>query len=104
MVKFENLWLFERSEFQRFSNFIIAQCLVEIRTKPEVIVLNMRNYSSTKSQESCHTSGVLRPGMNSEKIILISSPFLNHSQIHLLYIFHRIFSKTDTAKQAPLLL
>ena len=35
MVKFENLWLFERSEFQRFSNFIIAQCLVEIRAKPE---------------------------------------------------------------------
>jgi len=37
-VKFENLWLFERSEFQRFSNFIIAQHLGEIRTKPEFFI------------------------------------------------------------------
>jgi len=47
MVKFENLWLFERSEFQRFSNFIIAQCLVEIRAKPK----NM--YPDSKK---CHSS------------------------------------------------
>ena len=33
-MKFEKLWLFERSEFQRFSNFIIAQCMAEIRSKP----------------------------------------------------------------------
>ncbi len=33
MVKFENLWLFERSKFQRFSNFIIAQSIAEIETK-----------------------------------------------------------------------
>ena len=37
MVKFENFWLFERSEFQRFSNFIIAQCMAEIRTKPQIV-------------------------------------------------------------------
>ncbi len=30
MVKFEKLWLFERSEFQRFLNFIIAQLIAEI--------------------------------------------------------------------------
>jgi len=35
MVKFKNLWLFERSEFQMFLNFIIAQYMAEIRTKPE---------------------------------------------------------------------
>jgi len=41
MVKFENLWLFERSEFQRFSNFIIAQCLVEIRAKPQIFFFDI---------------------------------------------------------------
>ena len=30
MVKFKKLWLFERSEFQRFLNFIIAQSIAEI--------------------------------------------------------------------------
>jgi len=30
MVKFKKLWLFERSEFQRFFNFIIAQSIAEI--------------------------------------------------------------------------
>ncbi len=35
MVKFENLWLFERSEFQRFLNFIIAQRIAEVKTKPK---------------------------------------------------------------------
>ena len=35
MVKFKNLWLFECSEFQIFLNFIIAQYMAEIRTKPE---------------------------------------------------------------------
>ena len=34
MVKFKNLWLFERSEFQMFLNFIIAQYMAEIKTKP----------------------------------------------------------------------
>ena len=33
MVKFENIWLFERSEFQRFSNFIIVQSIAEIKPK-----------------------------------------------------------------------
>jgi len=33
MVKLEKFWLFERSEFQKFLNFIIAQCMAEIRTK-----------------------------------------------------------------------
>jgi len=33
MVKFKNLWLFERSEFQMFLNFIIAQYMAGIRTK-----------------------------------------------------------------------
>ena len=35
MMKFKNFWLFEHSEFQRFLNFIIAQCTAEIKTKPE---------------------------------------------------------------------
>ena len=34
MVKFKNLWLFERSEFQIFLNFIIAQYMAGIITKP----------------------------------------------------------------------
>jgi len=29
MVKFKKLWLFEQSGFQRFLNFIIAQCIAE---------------------------------------------------------------------------
>ncbi len=33
MVKFKNIWLFERSYFQRFLNFIIAQSIAEIITK-----------------------------------------------------------------------
>ncbi len=34
MVKFKKLWLFERSEFQRFLNFIVAQFIAEIKTRP----------------------------------------------------------------------
>ena len=49
MVKFENLWLFERSEFQRFSNFIIAQCLVEIRAKPRVVYADVSACSGEQS-------------------------------------------------------
>jgi len=30
MVKFKKLWLFERSEFQRLLNFIIAQRIAKI--------------------------------------------------------------------------
>jgi len=30
MVKFKKLWLFERSEFKRFLNFIIAQSIAKI--------------------------------------------------------------------------
>ncbi len=29
-MKFKKLWLFERSEFQRFLNFIIAQSIAKI--------------------------------------------------------------------------
>ena len=38
MVKFKNLWLFERSEFRMFLNFIIAQYMAGIRTKPTFIL------------------------------------------------------------------
>jgi len=41
MVKFKKLWLFERSEFQRFLNFIIAQFIVEIRPGSEIIYMNI---------------------------------------------------------------
>ena len=41
MVKFKKLWLFERSEFKRFLNFIIAQFIVEIRLAFEIIYMNI---------------------------------------------------------------
>ncbi len=41
MVKFKKLWLFERSEFQRFLNFIIAQFIAEIRPGSEIIYMNI---------------------------------------------------------------
>ena len=40
MVKFKNLWLFERNKFQMFLNFIIAQYMAGIRTKPKNVKLN----------------------------------------------------------------
>ena len=57
MVKFENLWLFERSKFQRFSNFIIAQCLVEIRTKPDCHIIRIEE----KIRQIIHDSILLKP-------------------------------------------
>jgi len=52
MVKFKKLWLFERSEFQRFLNFIIAQSIVEIQPSSEIIYMNIyinifSNYSAS---------------------------------------------------------
>ena len=41
MVKFKKLWLFERSEFQRFLNFIIVQFIAEIRPGSEIIYMNI---------------------------------------------------------------
>ena len=41
MVKLKKLWLFERSEFQRFLNFIIAQFIAEIRPGSEIIYMNI---------------------------------------------------------------
>ena len=41
MVKFKKLWLFERGEFQRFLNFIIAQFIAEIRPGAEIIYMNI---------------------------------------------------------------
>jgi len=44
MVKFKKLWLFERSEFQRFLNFIIAQFIAEIRPGSEIIYMNIYRF------------------------------------------------------------
>ena len=64
MVKFEKLWLFERSEFQRFSNFIIAQCMAEIRTKPK----NCKPFTVTKNLDIDHY--INKFTMLSEKILV----------------------------------
>ncbi len=37
MVKFKKLWLFERSEFQSFLNFIIDQRIAGIRHSPFIL-------------------------------------------------------------------
>jgi len=46
MVKFKKLWLFERSEFQRFLNFITAQFIAEIRPDSEIIYMNIYRFTS----------------------------------------------------------
>ena len=45
-MKFKKLWLFERSEFQRFLNFIIAQFIAEIRPGSEIIYMNIYRYTT----------------------------------------------------------
>jgi len=69
MVKFKKLWLFERSEFQRFLNFIIVQFIAEIRPGSEIIYMNIYSLSfgpSTSLHQSLPISAQL-----------ISSPFLS---------------------------
>jgi len=49
MVKFKKLWLFERSEFQRFLNFIIAQFIAEIRPGSEIIYMNIYRWAKRQA-------------------------------------------------------
>jgi len=48
MVKFKKLWLFEHSEFQRFLNFIIAQCLAVFTFIPRQILERRGMFNLTK--------------------------------------------------------